>query len=101
MKDLLVITGKPGLYLKFEISAGYLVGKGLNVHHDKIEKLVPDFYQSVLEQLKAKVLIFRRLVLGEGVVHVKAIELDLLQREGAVDKDPANKMLPKLILKLA
>ena len=62
---------------------------------------VPDLYQSVLEQLKAKILIFRRLVLGEGVVHVKAIELDLLQREGTVDKDPANKMLPKLILKVA
>ena len=93
MKDLLVITGKPGLYLKFEISAGYLVGKGLNVHHDKIEKLVPDFYQSVLEQLKAKVLIFRRLVLGEGVVHVEPIELDLLQSKGTVDENPEKRTL--------
>ena len=48
----------------------------------------PDFYQPVLDQLKAQVLILRRLVLGEGVVHVKPIELDLLQSEGTVDKNP-------------
>ena len=48
----------------------------------------PDFYQPVLDQLKAQVLILRRLVLGEGVVHVEPIELDLLQSEGAVDENP-------------
>ena len=48
----------------------------------------PDFYQPVLDQLKAQVLILGRLVLGEGVVHVEPIELDLLQSEGAVDENP-------------
>ena len=52
----------------------------------------PNLDQPVLDQLKAKVLVLRRLVLGKGVVHVEAIELDLLQREGAIDKDPAEFM---------
>ena len=51
----------------------------------------PDFYQPVLDQLKAQVLILRRLVLGEGVVHVEPIELDLLQSKGTVDENPGKR----------
>ena len=90
---VLVSTGKPGLYLKFEISAGYLLnGKRYDNIEKHVLKPVPDLNQSVLQQLKTKILVLWRLVLGEGVVHVKAIELNLLQREGPVDKDPAEKM---------
>ena len=53
---------------------------------------LPNLDQPVLDQLKAKVLVLRRLVLGKGVVHVEAIELDLLKSEGPVDKDPAEKV---------
>ena len=96
------LTGNPGLYLKFEISAGYLGGsryqKSLNDPEWLQHTLAwycsdfsfnsPDFYQPVLDQLKTQVLILRRLVLGEGVVHVEPIEFDLLQSEGAVDENP-------------
>ena len=81
-------------WLVFEVWDLCWVPKGKR--YDNIEqhvlKPVPDLNQSVLEQLKAKILIFWRLVLSEGVVHVKAVELDFLQREGPVDKDPAEKM---------
>ena len=60
-----------------------MVGKNENDSHGE-----NNFYQPVLDQLKAQVLILRRLVLGEGVVHVEPIELDLLQSEGAVDENP-------------
>ena len=48
----------------------------------------PNLDQPVLDQLKAKVLVLRRLVLGKGVVHVEAIELYLVQPQGTIDKNP-------------
>ena len=44
--------------------------------------------QSRLGHLKSKVLVLLRLVLGQGVVHVKSIELDLVQPQGTIDKNP-------------
>ena len=45
-------------------------------------------YQTLLDHLEAEDLVGWRFVLGQRVVHVEAIELDLLQVEAPIDKNP-------------
>lgn len=41
-----------------------------------------------LDQVEAQRLVLRRDVLSQGVVHVEAIELNILQMQGTVHKNP-------------
>lgn len=55
-------------------------------------------YQPSLHHLKPKCLVLLRLVLRQGVVHVEPVELDLLQQQGTIDKDPKINMMTFLLV---
>ena len=55
-------------------------------------------YQPCLHHLKPKCLVLLRLVLCQGVVHVEPVELDLLQQQGTIDKDPKINMMTFLLV---
>ena len=52
---------------------------------------VADVHHALLDELEGEFLQRRRLVDGQGVVHVEPKELDLLQMEGSVDEHPVGR----------
>ena len=60
---------------------------------------VAQVYQTSFCHLEAKIFILLGFVLRQGVVHVEAIEFDLVQPQGTIDKNPEKKtdnLLPKI-----
>lgn len=48
---------------------------------------VAHLHEARLHQIESQCLVLRRIIFGQRVIHIEAIELDVLQMQGAIHKD--------------